>query len=533
MLLLLSVGLYSCSSYLLSSNKDSVNTRNPAEETNFPVSADELFTFKATSNITTEDNVKKKLVENINGYFLDGFKADFIVDPNLDSSIAFKLKPIIKNQKFALQVIHSPQGISDEGAANELIKFLKQLIYPKDDSSKVVSKYAIFEIFYNINNNDFSSLHTLAKLRAMSDKENPYWIEVLGKFSSAERPYNKKVKSLEATRKSRMDIMDKLPESKQFRSLVAKNDRNAVAELIRAYLPWEQMPPFERQFWNNYLNVMIAPLPIEERILIYRGVDDDIIQLAQDGDRILSKEEALKTQKNFLMSTILTKNQGSWNRRLRSLTSMYEKYIANNATDPKDNSKASSEFTKSSRISTMFFKHSQEPSGSPFLSYTPKIETAQKFGETRLTAYLIDPRMLHFNYASTFSGEVEFLLPLITFPDDLVALWQANPNEDSSRSFNLEAQKKIFDELAIEKLNREYGNMKGEEVLTKIKKNSEIFYSSVIDMKYASLQKVVDTEVPPNVFKATLGQPTHKVSQEITKKDSNIKCMDIIQMFWK
>lgn len=59
------------------------------------------------------------------------------------------------------------------------------------------------------------------------------------------------------------------------------------------------MPPFEKLFWETHLTVMVDPLPLEDRVLIYRGINDDIVQTAQEGGKALSKEELLKSKRYF------------------------------------------------------------------------------------------------------------------------------------------------------------------------------------------------------------------------------------------
>ncbi len=514
----------SCSTYVQ-------NDRSIAEEISSPLTTDELLTFKSTPNFNPQVGLKEKINTGISGFFMNGFAVEYVEDQKMPSDIAFKLRPVFKEQNFTIQVIHSANGLNDVDAVNELLKFLKVTYMGNSGDAKLLSKYSFYELFYNTTHNDIPSLHNLTKMRSMADPANSEWSNALEEFKTPLRIYNKKVKTQENSRKAVMDSLDKLPDNEQFRNLVAKNDRKGAAELIRSYLPWEQMPPFEKKFWENHLAVLADPLPITERVMIYRGIDDDIIQLAQEAGQTISKEEALKEHKIFLMSTMMTKNQGSWNRRLRSLTAMYDKYIAND-TELAKSVGGTSEFTKSSRISTMFFKHSKEPNGSPFLSYSPKAEIVNSFGKKRMTSYLIDPRAMYFNYASAFQTELEFLVPLVTFPEDIAALWQAGPDEGEPYFTKVNAKLEYFDSETVKKLDRELGAGKGVAALEAIKKNSEAYFSSVKDEKYAFIKPLKGIEPSPSVYKTTLGMSADKVSPKL-KTDSNLKCVDIIQMFWK
>ena len=372
-LLVLSLFGSSCSTYFQNTQEA---VREVAADVTPPLNADQLFVVKSTTQLMTDKNIN--YIEALKFKLLmKGVKIDYIEDPLLSNDTAFKLLPTVENQQYVLKVFHSKNARIDRGASEELFQIIKFI------KAKFMGSYSLFELYYNAKANDFISLQVLAKVRlaALTPTTTPeyfthsefyttttdqlaYWNGIKEKFESEERIYNKKIKAKTEERKIVMDALDKAKDSEQFRNLVAKNDRKGAAELLRQYLPWEHMPPFEKLFWETHLTVMADPLPYEDRILIYRGINDDIIQVAQEGGKELSREEALKEQKIFLMSTMMTKNQGTWNRRLRSLTAMYEKFMGT------DEAGTSDEFTKSVRITNMFIKHSKEPKGSPFLSYT-------------------------------------------------------------------------------------------------------------------------------------------------------------------
>lgn len=457
-----------------------------------------------------------------------GVKLELIEDQKMASSEAYRIVPTVEDQAYKLKIFYSAQAKIDQDSFVELTTFLTRL------KSKFPSPYSLFELYYNAKAQDFLSLQVLAKIRKASFvKDNfyilpddyytrsqerlKYWENINEKFNSVERVYNKQVKKEETARRAVMDTLDKAVDSEQFRSLVARNDRKGAANLLRKYLPWEQMPPFEKLFWETHLDIMANPLPLEDRVLVYRGINDDIIQVAEEGGKLMSRTQALEEQKIFLMSTMMTKNQGTWNRRLRSLTAMYEKFMGTDLNGV-------SEFTKASRITTMFYNHSRDPKGSPFLSYTPKFGVARNFGSKRNTVYFVDPRMIYFNYASAFPGEVEFLLPIISFPDDLAAIWDRELHPNGSADVE-----KFLKENAIEKLNRELGGAKGTATYERILKNSEKFFSPVLAGKKGAV--VVPDAKFINLFKKLLGKPTAQVAKELTP-ESNMTCLDLIQLFW-
>lgn len=507
-------------------------SREIANEVVAPMSVQELFTFKGSSNIKSGTNVIKLLKDETSEY--KGIVFEMVEDAKMSNDEAFRLVPVIENQSYKIKVMYSKNAVNDLDAYQEVARFMKLMT-----QMKFTSQFSIFEVFFNASQNDFQSLQVLAKVRKAvfdqsmtinysddeegfkqrSSEELKHWSQVNEKFDDVERVYNKKIKTQETARKAVMDALDKASDDEQFRALVAKNDRKGATELLRKYLPWEQMPPFEKMFWENHLKIMSEPVNLEDRIMIYRGIDDDIVQVAIDGGKELTREEAIRDQKMFLMSTMMTKNQGTWNRRLRSLTAMYEKFMG---TD----SSGSSEFTRASRITNMFVKHSIEPKGSPFLSFTPKFHVARSFGNTRTTAYFIDPRMIYFNYTSRYASEIEFLLPVVTFPDDLAAVWDVNLHSGKETQNFLKEQ-------AMERLSREVGKEKAKATYDRIAANSEKYFKPVMGAPTGAVQTV---QKPSGsffgFFKKLLGMSTPKVEAEITEK-SDMGCMDLIQLFWK
>jgi hypothetical protein len=318
-----------------------------------------------------------------------------------------------------------------------------------------------------------------------------------------------------------IDILDKASVDHQFKNLVAKNDRAGASDLLKKYLPWEQMAPFEKRYWETYLDAIVHPLPMEQRIFIYRGINDDFIYSAYQGEKELEKETAKKEGKIFVMSTIMTKNQGTWNRRLRSLTAMNEKFIGTN-------SKLESEFTKSARIVTMFTNHSINPQGSPFLSLTPKFNIAQIFGAQKMSAYALDPRLLSFNFASHFQYEAEFLLPLMVFPEDVVGYFDNKIHTDKKNT------EELMKNLFREKLVKAHGEQKGEEIFQKVLKNSQEYFDSALNRLGGKMLNghQQESSLASKFFNKIFVKKIIAPIVEIAPK-TNTTCVDIIASFWK
>ncbi len=491
-------------------------SRDIANEVDVPLTFEELMTFKSTTIVKEGADIPAN-------FKLDQqYLTEFSKKTKLDKGSSYRLEFGMKDNKYLVTIHYSEAGKIDQGAIDELSYFFNTA------QTKFESKYSLMELIHNAKHDHIPSLLVLARLRKDSlqtsmtnnmyysqnangaelEERFKYWEEKVKEFEKANKLHRQSLKSITEKRKTLMDKLDKVSEDKQLKTLIAKNDRKGVAKMIRSYLPWEMMPPFEREYWETQLAIMEDPLPIEKRIFIYRGISDDLINTAIVKGEELTKDQALREHKIFLMSTLLTKNQGSWNRRLRSLTAMYEKFIATNSNE--------STYTSSARISTMFANHAGDPRGSPFLSLTPAYSIAESFGYNRKTIYFLDPRSIDYN-TSGLSHEYEFLRPMVTFPDELGAVY------DSTIHADLDKNEETFKKMAIENLDREYGKGKGAALFKKIEANSKSYFSSV---------KGEGLLAGSPFFKTMLGKDTAVVAKKITPK-TDMQCMDIVQLFWK
>jgi hypothetical protein len=202
--------------------------------------------------------------------------------------------------------------------------------------------------------------------------------------------------------KAQTKLLDKLDgKSKKLDDYIKKNDRKNTRKLIESYLPWPVMEPFETQMWKGWLDAIEKKATANDSMIIFRGTDyaTDLRFTGADG-------------RSGFMSTLLTKNQGSYNRRLRSL-----------AVKRKQNG---------SYLASQMAKHAENPRGSAFISFTPSIDIAARFigtydaAKKRTNGGLL---VLRLSKARLFSNgpagysyavEQEYLVPLITFPEDVV-----------------------------------------------------------------------------------------------------------------
>jgi len=336
----------------------------------------------------------------------------------------------------------------------------------------------------------------------------------------------KERKALEKTRKTLLKELDRAGDMDQLKSLAAAGKRKEAADLIETYLPKEHMTPAEKQYWETVLDVMRNPAEIKDRVLVFRGIDDDMVYPFIENGVELEREVAVKESKGIFMSSVMTKNQGTWNRRLRSLQTMYDKVLNQNIET------GTNEFSKSARMTTMFHQHAMNPQGSPFLSWTPKIETAHLFGKERASVFLMDPRLMMANYASVFSTELEILTPLITFPDEMVAIHDQKIHGQLGAS----GREKLFLDKTKGRLVKEYGEEAGELHFSKIK---EVFD------KHNKVSNVADLAAAPkeSAFKKFF-QSISNFFKKLFKKGEAVApppppaaekqtCIYLIETLWK
>lgn len=209
-----------------------------------------------------------------------------------------------------------------------------------------------------------------------------------------------------AWEKSKKLFEDLESQKDKLNDLVARNDRKGVRKLVEKYLPWDIMEPTESKSWTEWLEAIENPDKSKVK-LVFRGMYDDLVM--RNADNV-----------PYLMSTVLTKNQGSYTRRLRSLSTLREKFgqvairdsfSALNMSGPKN----------PTSISVMMSNHAVEALGSPFLS-TASYDVATKFGPRQLGAFKIDERRLVLNALSPdkYMYQHEMLTPLFIFPDEVV-----------------------------------------------------------------------------------------------------------------
>lgn len=217
---------------------------------------------------------------------------------------------------------------------------------------------------------------------------------------------------------------------------IAANNRKKVVEIVEAYMPWEEMEPTEIAAWTRWLEAIENPSTNKKDYMItFRGIADDLVRESNDGG-------------HFLMSKLLTKNQGNYNRRLRSFKTFFNKRLSQ---------KAKNEIPVDVQSLAAIFKgHSHDPVGSPFLS-TSVLDIASSFSghPSRIAAMKMDKRRNLVNLVSHY-GELEQMVPLIVFPDEIIKLEETN----DFAQFRKDVEAKLGRKLTDAEFSRDVENVK-------------------------------------------------------------------------
>ena len=519
---------------IISSCSTTVNDRAPSAIENQTFT--EVFSFVSTPNDskTSYQEEAKNLINDYVSNAHEGRRVDIVQSKSLAKGVAFNVELIrdLKNGMMIFQINSAPNAFKDHVATTNMMNFVTRLL----QGFELGSGHAAFEMYYNAKAGDPIALENFLKIREkdhsiqLNNQPNPD----LNKEADDHKKYTKELRDIlagqiidlkkkratdELKRKAPLEALDKAPEGKQFRAMIARNDRIGAMAVLRKYLPWEDMAPFEKQFWENYISVNENPVPLDQRVIIYRGLNEDFINRGIVVGKELTEKEAILSGNAFIMSSGMVKNQGSWNRRLRSLEAMNQKYIAT--------MNGSNEFSQSARITVMFDQHAREPKGSPFISFTPEFSTAHGFGDQRVSSYLIDPRLLNFNYASTFDNEYEFLLPLSTFPEDMIAIADNSIIEGDDKIIVKNPEAYLEDKL--EKIvAKKFGEANKKKILIQIKKNTYDFFK----LKFPHGKDVKAPDAPATNLKFYKGFLNKGDVNPTMKPNGELTCKDLIEFFW-
>lgn len=247
------------------------------------------------------------------------------------------------------------------------------------------------------------------------------------RYKSVYSEYKAIGKEYKAARSTRRKSFDKKKttftnlekQEKKLDDLIAAGDRKKVRQMLETYLPWELMEPTDEIAWRSWLDAIENPG--KQKVTLFRGLEGDVVKDATTG---IGK---------FTFSTILAKNQGNYTRRLRSLATMYDRLNASaGASNLLGFSLPFEVDLPPTALANLMHAHAQNPLGSPFISMSSNFGVANGFaGDGRRIALIKIPenRMIR-NAMSGFQSEVEYLAPLIIFPDEMVYVYDAAQNAD-------------------------------------------------------------------------------------------------------
>lgn len=433
-----------------------------------------------------------------------------LTEKELAEDVAFSIDAAVKeNGTHQVIIIKNTLTQQESTIAKKQIKKFIDVI---NEGRHYVNIYSFFEAMYNAKYGHLESQKLLKKLQEVTfgnlkeqevekaSEAREILTQDINDIDTRISALKKDVKLREASRKEVMAALDKASDDGQLRTLLQKNDREGVANLLEKYLPREQMTPIEHKFWDQILYKIRNPVALKDRVLVYRGTYGDRLYPAIEDGKELPYDQAVKEGKLVAMSTVITRNQGTWNRRLRSLQTIYDKKLTMNPNN------AESEFTQSSRLTTWMKQHSIEAQGSPFLSYTSNFETGYRFGfnigkgdgadkegAKAMGAFLIDPEILVFNQMTSFKGEMEYLHTLVSFPDEMVAFF----DESVLGKMSKEEVAKTIKEGFHEKITKAYGEELASDIIENIEKISREFDDQSIAYLHPKTKQIkVETKIP-------------------------------------
>jgi len=286
--------------------------------------------------------------------------------------LCFKLNVLFKNYEVPLvktkdRSFTSPLVVADLQANARLGSVIAQ------------SELAILELEFEKN---FRALTS-----EKSDQEIDEKIKTLRQVAQKEQLRREKIYRDPARTAAR----DKARLNTKLDELLKNNDRKGVATLFEKMLPWELMEPVQITAWKNWIDSIRHPS--KDTVTLYRGLDryDRLIQNPGNNQA-------------GLFAAMVNRNQGSYSDRLRSVAKLY---LLNRNKDLMNG------------LGQHFYLHAQETKASPYISFSPDIQVASMFAEKGLMAVQVDRRRAVTNLYSQLKAEIEVLVPLIIFPDEI------------------------------------------------------------------------------------------------------------------
>ncbi len=379
-------------------------------------------------NFSEIQSVLDKHVDDLNN---DGKSLNFIVEwkkvPSLPNGSLAQIVPVLGKENIIVELRITSEGLKNPGVVAEEIIHLEQIIGFNDryffthpyewaetvanaraGSIRAIEKLTRMEVaaasdLTNVIENNASMLKQGYDQSKVKEFANARLTDAQARYTPVAKAAKIDAKKRQAAWNGMRETFDKL-EAKgvKFNDLVMKNDRKGARAMLEKYLPWELMEPSETNAWKEFLEAMENPDPKKLEV-VFRGMDDYPVLRTPGSDKV------------GMFSTVLTKNQGNYTRRLRSLTTMREKIGVH-----KSYGHGHEMMSKNNpSVLVMMENHAGDPMGSPFLSVSDH-DIAAEFGRNERIALKVDERRLIPNAMAFNFDERERLIPLVVFPDEVI-----------------------------------------------------------------------------------------------------------------
>lgn len=415
----------------------------------------------------------------------------------LPADISYRIVPKIINEQYVLEVLYNKNNLSDSAAALELDTFIKHFA-----KFHYRSKFHFFELYYNAFNGDATSMHIMAELKreafvarayvqdANAGKEKVVAFEMdkvkrmVEKYSDLEKA-QKTQRRLNRQKRLAQYSLDQKNLAQTFKDLVAKNDRQKTADLLDKILPWEIMQPLEKKMFKDHIFYMKNPLPLEQKILLYRGIDKNTIFLDASNQKGANVFDAIYSGQIFLLSHFLDS---------KKLTQKEFENFHNTPFLLDFPSKKSNKFQRATPITTYFQSHATDSFNSLFISTTSELGIAANFGRDRLAMLAIDPRMAYANYASVLKSEKEFLIPFFIFPDEILSTIQYSYDLlhlELSGKTHPEIQRRLL-EAYYRKFSKSLTQLEADRLYFRLKNNTKKFDELYLSPKKSLMGPIFD-----------------------------------------
>lgn len=219
-------------------------------------------------------------------------------------------------------------------------------------------------------------------------------------------------------------------QSKLLNNLILSNDRKGVVSLLRVYLPWAYMEPVERKTWEGWLEAIEHPNWQNTKIVL-RGIRNENFNMITKNDK--------SSYAYALVSNIIKLAEGNSTEKLRALS----KNRVNYPFAQKAAYVPQAEIDVGS-INNQMYVHSVKPTESNFISTTYDLKTAIGFSGqdpfsgrdpsdySAVLALQIDSRRALTNLNAS-ADEMEVLVPLIIFPDEILAIKKGRFESDKEQ----------------------------------------------------------------------------------------------------